>query len=41
MGQLNEHKFKLLKTKTFEEKVQFFDMQIETFFKELCDDENN
>ena len=33
--QINEHYFKLLKSRTFEEKVQYFNSQIEILLKEL------
>ena len=41
MHHLEENRFKLFKSRTFEEKIQFFNLQIESFLKELTSSELN
>lgn len=39
--QIAEYRFKLFKSRTFEEKMQFFNLQIESFLKEMTCGEIN
>jgi len=39
--QIAEHRFKLFKSRTFEEKVQFFNLQIESLLREMTNGQLN